>query len=234
MNYRLTSQSVFPLVEITLRKGEQIQLESGAMVYHNGQIDLEGHMNANGKKGIGGALRALGRSVTSGESFFITTATGKADNAVIAIAPSTPGTIRELAIGATQWRLNTGAYLSSDSGVHYNMIRQNIGGALFGGTGGLFVMETAGSGTMLVTGYGDIMEVTLDGSHPFVVDNHHVVAWSDSLNYQIEVASGVFGFKTGEGLVNTFTGSGTILIQSRNIEALAGLISPYISTSSNN
>ena len=78
------------------------------------------------------------------------------------------------------------------------------------------------------------MEVTLDGSHPFVVDNHHVVAWSDSLNYQIEVASGVFGFKTGEGLVNTFTGSGTILIQSRNIEALAGLISPYISTSSNN
>jgi hypothetical protein len=32
-------------------------------------------MNTNGKKGLGGALSALGRSVTSGESFFISTAT---------------------------------------------------------------------------------------------------------------------------------------------------------------
>ena len=159
MQYRLTSQSVFPLVEVTLAKGEELQLESGAMVYHNGQISLEGHMNANGKKGIGGALRALGRSVTSSE----------------------------------QWRLNTGAYLAAESSVQYEMVRQSISGALLGGTGGLFVMETKGSGRMLISGYGDIVEVTLDGNQPLVVDNHHVLAWSASLDYQIQVASGRFG-----------------------------------------
>lgn len=233
MQYRLTSQSVFPLVEVTLAKGEALQLESGAMVYHNGQISLEGHMNANGKKGIGGALRALGRSVTSGESFFITTATGLADDALIAIAPGTPGAIRELAIGSEQWRLNTGAYLAAESSVQYEMVRQSISGALLGGTGGLFVMETKGSGRMLISGYGDIVEVTLDGNQPLVVDNHHVLAWSASLDYQIQVASGTFGFKTGEGLVNSFSGKGTVLIQSRNVEALAGLLDPYITKSSN-
>lgn len=233
MQYRLTSQSVFPLVEVTLAKGEALQLESGAMVYHNGQISLEGHMNANGKKGIGGALRALGRSVTSGESFFITTATGLADDALIAIAPGTPGTIRELAIGSKQWRLNTGAYLAAESSVQYEMVRQSISGALLGGTGGLFVMETKGSGRMLISGYGDIVEVTLDGNQPLAVDNHHVLAWSASLDYQIQVASGTFGFKTGEGLVNSFSGKGTVLIQSRNVEALAGLLDPYITKSSN-
>ena len=94
-------------------------------------------------------------------------------------------------------------------------------------------METKGSGRMLISGYGDIVEVTLDGNQPLVVDNHHVLAWSASLDYQIQVASGTFGFKTGEGLVNSFSGKGTVLIQSRNVEALAGLLDPYITKSSN-
>ena len=40
MQYRLTSQSVFPLVEVTLAKGEALQLESGAMVYHLSLIHI--------------------------------------------------------------------------------------------------------------------------------------------------------------------------------------------------
>ncbi len=230
MKYTLTSDSVFPLVKIALEEKEKIQIVPGSMVYHNGQVELEGHMNSNGKSGLGGAIRALGRSITSGESFFITTATGLTNTAQLAIAPSTPGTIQELTVGEMQWRLNTNAYLASDSGVNYNMVRQNISGALLGGTGGLFVMETTGNGSLLINGYGDIIEVTLDGSHPFVVDNCHVLAWSNQLNYKIDFASGTFGFKTGEGLVNTFNGVGSILIQSRNIEALGSVISPYISS----
>ena len=44
----------------------------------------------------------------------------------------------------------------------------------------------------------------------------------------VTVASGTFGFKTGEGLVNKFRGKGKILIQSRNVEALAQSIIPFI------
>ncbi|EOT43699.1 MULTISPECIES: TIGR00266 family protein [Enterococcus] len=233
MKYNLSSTSVFPLVDITLQKGEEVQIEPGSMVYHNGLVTLEGHMNSNGKKGLGGMVRALGRSLSSGESFFITKVRGDAEDAKVTIAPSTPGTIRELPIGPTQWRLNTGAFLASESSVSYTMQRQKLEGALLGGTGGLFVMETAGEGMMLINGYGDLVEITMDGNQQFVVDNEHVLAWSKSLDYHIEFASGTFGFKTGEGLVNRFSGQGKIIIQSRNIEAFASLIAPFIPTSNN-
>lgn len=234
MNYTMTENSVFPLIEVALNKGETIQLESGAMVYHNGKVNLEGKMNSNGKSGLGGAIRAIGRSVTSGESFFITKATGLSENAKIALAPSTPGAIKQLEVGTIHWRLNTGAFLACDSSVSYNMKRQKLGGALFGGTGGLFVMETIGEGLLLINSYGDLIELELDGVDPFIVDNQHVVAWSDSLDYQIKIASGLFGFSTGEGVVNEFHGKGKLLIQTRNIQAFAGVLSPFLPSNSSN
>ncbi|MGX7244383.1 TIGR00266 family protein [Enterococcus quebecensis] len=232
MDYKMTKDTVFPLVEVDLTTGESIQLESGAMVYHNGEISLEGKMNSNGKSGLGGAIRALGRSMSSGESFFITKASGLTDTAKIALAPATPGAIKELQVGTEHWRLNTGAFLACDATVSYNMKRQKLSGAIFGGTGGLFVMETTGSGSLLINSYGDIVEIQLDGTKPFVVDNQHVVAWSESLDYNIKIASGMFGFTTGEGVVNEFHGRGTIMIQTRNLEGLAGLISPFVSSGS--
>lgn len=230
MNFSITQSTVFPLVEVTLNQNEQIRLERGAMVYHNGDISLEGKMNSNGAGGLGGLVKAIGRSMVSGESMFITTATGKASNAKIGIAPGTPGVIKELRLGTEQWRINDKSFLACDASVQYVVKRQNLGKAVFGGTGGLFVMETEGTGTMLINAYGDILELHLDGSKPFIVDNTHVVAWSKGLEYNIKIASGTFGFTTGEGLVNEFHGRGTVLIQTRNVQSLADMISPFIST----
>lgn len=228
MNYTITQSSVFPLIEVTLSNNEEIQLERGAMVYHTGDVTLEGKMNS-GQGGLGGFVKALGRSVVSGESMFITRARGARDGAVIAMAPCAPGAIRELNLGAEQWRIRDQAFLACDAGVSYEMKRQSFGKAMLGGTGGFFIMETKGTGTMLVSSYGDILELRVDSSRPLVVDNTHVVAWSTTLDYNINVASGTFGFTTGEGLVNEFHGSGVVLIQTRNIESLAGLLQPFIS-----
>ncbi|MDN6027691.1 MAG: AIM24 family protein, partial [Lacticaseibacillus paracasei] len=112
MNYSITPNSTFPVVNITMGQDETIQIESGSMIYHNGLVELSGHMNSNGKKGLGGIMSAIGRSVTSGEHFFITTATGTAPDAELAIAPGNPGVIKELTLDDThQYRLNTGAFL---------------------------------------------------------------------------------------------------------------------------
>lgn len=216
MRYQKSNDGAFPLVYVNLAMGEEIRIESGAMVYHNGQVELQGKMNSNGAGGVGGALKALGRSMTSGESFFQTTARGVTNNGYIALAPRGSGQIRELQIGQTQWCLNDGAFLACDPSVTYQMVRQSLGHAIFSGTGGLFVMHTQGTGQMLVSAYGDIQEIVLNGTVPLVVDNTHVVAWESTLNYQLEVASGMFGFTTGEGLVNRFQGVGRILIQTRS------------------
>lgn len=42
MEYQLSSTSMAPLVEISLDNNEEIQIESGAMVYHNAAVKLEG------------------------------------------------------------------------------------------------------------------------------------------------------------------------------------------------
>ncbi len=227
MNYRITQSTAFPLAEITLSRGEEVQIERGCMAYHMGGVELTGKMNSS-SGGFGGLLKAVGRSVTSGESIFITRAKGLNDGAILAVAPAVPGMIRELKLGAEQWRIRDAAFLACDGECSYEMKRQSFGKALFGGTGGFFIMETRGTGTMLLNSYGDILEVQVKDS--LVVDNSHVVAWSNTLNYDIKVASGVFGFKSGEGLVNEFYGTGTVLIQTRNIQSLAEVLIPFIPT----
>lgn len=228
MKYELSDSTFAPIAKIQLTPGEKIRIEPGAMVYETGQIDLEGQMNANGKKGLGGALSALGRSVTSGEGFFISTATARSDGAMIAVAPAAPGKIVPLEVGTEHWRLNTGAFLASEEHVNYEMKRQKLSGALLGETGGLYVMETTGNGQILVSAFGDIEKVELDGSEPVIIDNQHVIAWTSSLDYTIRVASGTFGFKTGEGVVNEFHGRGSVYIQTRNLESFANHISSFI------
>jgi len=232
MNYKMTQSTVFPLVEVTLAQGEEIQIERGGMVYHSGDVALEGRMNSD-SGGLGGFVKALGRSMVSGESFFITRARGMSNGAKIALAPGAPGAIRELQLGAQQWRIRDQAFLACDGGVSYEMKRQSFGKALFGGTGGFFVMETRGTGTMLISSYGDMLELHVDGARPLVVDNSHVVAWSTTLDYEIKIASGTFGFTTGEGLVNEFHGAGSVFIQTRNVESLAGMLKPFFPSGNN-
>ena len=73
----------------------------------------------------------------------------------------------------------------------------------------------------------------MNGARPLVVDNSHVVAWSTTLDYEIKIASGTFGFTTGEGLVNEFHGAGSVFIQTRNVESLAGMLKPFFPSGNN-
>ena len=232
MKYKIIGDSDNPLVNVNLERGEKIRLESGAMAYMQ-NVELEGKLNANGSTGIGGFFKALGRSLTSGEGLFITTAAGTNDRAIIGIAPSVPGVIRKLEIGERQYRLNTGSFLACDETVTYNMkMQEGLGKILFGGKGGIFVMETEGYGDLLVNAFGDMIELEVREGEPIVIDNEHVVAWDTALDYQIKVASGLIGFKTGEGLVNEFHGNGKVLIQTRNVHNLASKLAPYLPSSS--
>lgn len=230
MRFVLTGDSDCPIARLALSRGESVKIENGSMVYSRG-VEISGGLNSK-KKGLGGVLGAIGRSITSGESMFITTATGAVDDGEIAIAPPIPGKIISLQVGGQQqYRLNTGAFLACDATLDYTMVNQGLGRAVFGGTGGLFVMETNGTGTILVSAFGDILSLDVTPESPLVVDNEHVVAWDASLNYNIQVASGMFGFTTGEGVVNSFNGYGRVYIQTRNLQNLAQAMHPYLPTS---
>ena len=232
MKYTIIGDCDCPLVQIDLQQNETVKIERGCMAFIS-NVYLEGRMNSS-KKGFGGVLGAIGRSLTSGESMFMTQATGESNDSYIGIAPSIPGKIQCLKVGGDkQFRLNTGAFLACDESVGYTMKKQNVGKALFGGTGGFFVMETQGEGDILVNAFGDLITLKITPDHPITIDNEHVVAWDASLQYDIRVASGTFGFKTGEGLVNDFHGEGEVIIQTRNLHSLADAVSPFLPTKGN-
>lgn len=233
MNYQIDNNQAFPSVKIKLTKGEKVRIQPGAMIYRSGGAELNAKLN-KGKKG--GLLGAVARSITSSESMFVTEIQAPNREGIVAIAPNLPGQVVELEVGSEQYFLSDGAFLAMDSSVNYEMHRQSLSKAFLGGQGGLFVMETNGHGKILINAYGSLEKVELDGTEPITIDNNHVVAWDSTLDYSIHTESKGFmsAIGTGEGLVNTFTGKGTIYLQTLNIESMANAIKVYIPTKSDN
>ena len=227
MKFSMDSQMQFPLVELSLNQGETIYIQRGSMVYHTPNVSLNTKLNASGS-GLGRFVKAVGRSMVSGESTFITQAVAESDNGNLALAPDTPGQVIALELGEKQYRLNDGAFLALDGTAFYTMERQSIGKALFGGQGGLFVMTTKGQGTLLANAFGSIKKIELQNQE-ITIDNAHVVAWSQSLDYNIHLENGFWqSIGTGEGVVNTFRGSGEVYVQSLNLQSFAGSLNKYI------
>lgn len=232
MKTQLVGDLDSPLLEVSLSQGEQVRLERGAMVYMQ-DVELNARMNTS-KKGFGGLLSAVGRAMSSGEDMWVSTATSFSDNGIIGLAPPVAGKIMELELdNYNQYRLNTSAFLASEMSVNYEMKRQSLGKAIWGRSGGLFVMETIGTGSMFISSFGDIIEMEVTPDRPLTIDNGHVVAWDKNLDYDLSLAGG-FGVLTGEGVVNTFHGSGKVYIQTRTIDALASSLIPFMPTSSSN
>lgn len=230
MKTTITADSSTPFVSVDLSAGEVLKIQRGAMLYHSGEVALRGRLNTNGQ---GGALSRFVKSaikaVATNEAMFITEVESSADGGVLALAPNTIGAVKKLAIGTEQYRLNDGAFLAMDDGVSLDVERQTVGKALFGGQGGFFIMTTRGQGELLVNAFGSIREIDLNNAHDFAIDNAHVVAWSTSLNYDIHTDGGVFNsFKTGEGLVNTFSGTGKVYVQSLNLSSFVDSIMPLV------
>ncbi|MET3557745.1 uncharacterized protein (TIGR00266 family) [Streptococcus rupicaprae] len=231
MKYTIDSKMQFPLVEIALEKGESAFIQAGSMVYHTPSVALNTTLNGRGS-GLGKLLGAVGRSMVSGESMFITQAISSSDDGVLALAPSAPGQVIALDLGQKQYRLNDGAFLALDGSAHYTMERQSVGRALFGGQGGFFVMTTEGEGTLLANAFGSIKKIELN-QEEITIDNAHVVAWSKDLDYDIHLENGFWqSIGTGEGVVNTFRGTGEVYVQSLNLQTFAGQLQSYIVTGS--
>lgn len=231
MRFSMDSNMQFPLVELSLNQGETVFIQRGSMVYHTPNVTLNTQLNASGS-GLGRFVKAVGRSMVSGESTFITQAVSQSDNGYLALAPDAPGQVIPLQLGEKQYRLNDGAFLALDGTAYYTMERQSVGKALFGGQGGLFVMTTQGQGTLLANAFGSIKKIELHNQE-VTIDNAHVVAWSQSLNYNIHLGNGFWqSIGTGEGVVNTFQGTGEVYVQSLNLQTFAGSLSKFIPRSS--
>jgi uncharacterized protein (TIGR00266 family) len=222
--YEVLHQPSFSLAVIQLQAEQSIQAEAGAMVSMSANIELQSQM----KGGLFGAIkRAAG-----GESAFVSTFTARGGPGEVTFAPGAPGDIAAIKLNNQSFYVQSSSYLAGDARL---TVDTKWGGAksFFGGEG-LFVMLVQGRGLLLVSSFGAIHRKVLQAGERYVVDTGHLVAWEGTTQYTLrKAAAGFFrSMMSGEGIVAEFSGPGELLIQTRNLAALAGLLKPFFPTQS--
>jgi len=224
-DWEVQHQPSFALAILRLQAEQSIQAEAGAMVSMSANIELQSQM----KGGLFGALkRAAG-----GESAFISTFTARGGPGEVTLAPGAPGDIAGIELSGQQFFVQSSSYLAGDASL---TVDTKWGGAktFFSGEG-LFVLLVQGEGLLLVSSFGAIHRKRLQPGERYVVDTGHLVAWESSTQYTLrKAASGFFrSMMSGEGIVAEFNGPGELLIQTRNLAALAGLLKPFFPSQGN-
>jgi len=222
-----------PFLHVSMTKGEKIYCESGAMVMMDSTLELKGKMT-------GGLGSAIMRRFANGESLFQQHIEATGGDGDCLLSPGMPGAIQILDIGQRQYTLNDGAFVAATDKTEMKVRTQNIGSALFAGSGGFFVMETSGVGQVVVSGFGSMFQLDVEAGKDVIIDNTHVVCWDSSLRYEVSVTTGSGGglggmignlvnsVKSGEGIVLRFSGSGKICVCSRNRDSFAGWVKKAI------
>ncbi len=204
---------------VSLEAGEKIQAEAGAMVSMSDTIKMD-----TGVKG--GVISGLKRSVLGGESFFINTFTAEQPGEVT-IAPALPGDIVTLELTQQTLFVQSGSFLAATPGVDIDT--KWGGGKTFFSREGLFLLKCGGSGTIFVSSYGAIHLVELQPSQRYVVDTGHMVAFDETVRYDVGRAG---GWKStllgGEGLVCKLTGPGRFYLQTRSPDSFLQWLVPKL------
>jgi uncharacterized protein (TIGR00266 family) len=196
---------------ITLEPNETITAESGAMTYMTPNI--EAHTRKREKSLLG----TLGLALIGRQSFWVNdyTATNEPGTAAFAAAPV--GDIETIEITPNKgYIIQKSAYIASTQNVDLDIKWEGFTKGLFGQ--GLFMLKATGNGTIFINTFGAIDKHTLEPNQTLIVDNFHLVAFSESCSYKVTKFGGlketILG---GEGLVTQITGPGDIYIQTKNL-----------------
>ena len=219
MKYEVLYGPAYALGVISLDAGEQIQAETGAMVSMSDTIKIETGMK-------GGLMSGLKRSVLGGESFFINTFTAE-QAGQLTVAPALPGDILALEVAGKTLFVQSGSFLCATPGV--TLDTKWGGGKTFFSREGLFLLKCTGNGTVFLSSYGAIHLVELAQGQKYVVDTGHMVAFDESVQYEVGRAG---GWKStllgGEGLVCNLTGPGRFYLQTRSPDSFIQWLIPKL------
>ncbi|MBA2610382.1 MAG: TIGR00266 family protein [Bacteroidetes bacterium] len=221
-------------VEIELDPQEAVIAEPGSFMMMTDGIDME-TMFGDGSKQQSSFMDKLftaGKRLLTGESLFMTVYSNSSSQKkqVTFAGPYTgkiiPMNLKEL---GEKIICQKDSFLCAAKGVSIGIeFQKKLGTGLFGGEG--FIMQKLeGDGMAFVHSGGYVVEKTLQAGERLKIDTGCVVAFTGTVNYDIQFVKGVknaiFG---GEGLFYaTLTGPGKVWVQSLPISRLAGRILSY-------
>ncbi|MFG6106166.1 TIGR00266 family protein [Leptothoe sp. EHU-05/26/07-4] len=229
VTYAIDHNPAYASLKLSLQPNQTVSVEAGAMAAMDSCIDMKSKAKGGWKKGLG---RMLG-----GESLFISEFTAQGSSGDLYISPGVPGDIQHYILDGNQsLMVQSSGFVAAGPGVSIDSKFQGFKGFFSGES--LFLLRVTGQGDFWFSSFGAILEIPVEGN--YVVDTGYIVAFEDSLSYNVEMISGLSfrGLRTGifggEGLVARFSGSGRLWIQSRNVYSLVNFLNPFRPTKSNN
>lgn len=186
-----------------------LTVQAGAMQW------MAGNVNATtGIKGVGDLFGKAVRGSVTGESAIKPEYKG---DGILVLEPTYK---HILLIDLDDWNgsivLDDGLFLACDASLkHKAVMRSNLSSAVAGNEG-LFNLGIEGRGIVCLESFvpkEELVEVTLQND-TLKIDGNFALAWSGSLRFTVERSgkSLVGSAASGEGLVNTYSGTGKVLM----------------------
>ncbi len=226
MKHEVRYKPSYSMLVVNLEQGEKITAESGALTY------MDPNIKVHTRKREKSLLRSLGLAVFGRQSFWVNDYTASNDPGEVAFVSAPVGDIETLEVKPNKgYIIQKTAYIASTENVNLDVKWEGFTKGLFGQ--GLFMIKVTGDGTLFINTFGAIDKHTLESGQTLIVDNFHLVAFSDTCTYKVTKFGGLKEtLLGGEGLVTRITGPGDIYIQTKNlrefVEWLWTLIEPRV------
>jgi uncharacterized protein (TIGR00266 family) len=213
------------VARVRLKPGQEVYAEAGKMVYKTANVQWDSRMSG---ATLGEKLMGMLRRTVTGESLFLTYF--RADsNGEVGFAGNYPGRIQAFPLKAGQSLLaQRDAFLLAQTSVQFGIaFVKRLGAGFFGGEG--FILEKfTGPGEVFIHAGGDFVEFDLGPGEVLQVDTGCIVAFDETVDYDIQFVGGIkmalFG---GEGLfLATLRGPGHVVIQSLTLQKLRRELAP--------
>ncbi len=206
---------------VRLRQGESFFCPLGRTIMMDATLDLHGQLRDN-------ITNAAFKKMVAKVSFFFQSIEAVRGDGTCVLVPDLPGALRILDIGEIQYNIVGGQFVAASVEAKIAPVMQDVDKVLFAKTGGLFILETGGFGQVVISGFGTLHEIDVVPGHPVIIDNSHVVAWEDTLEYALSISTtqdgllmnAINSIKSAAGIVLRFSGYGKLIICSRNKNAL--------------
>ncbi len=206
MEFNIAHKPEYAWLTVRIPAGQTLNVEASAMATMDTNIEMKTRVK-------GGFRRFLSR-----ESLFINEFTARGGSGEIAIAPGPMGDVGHFEVKNTNFYISSASYVAHTQGLNYETKFQGVLGGFFSGAG-LFLVRMSGSGHVWFNSYGALVEVDVEDD--YIVDNGHIVAFTEGLEYDIQKLGGYKSlFFSGEGLVCRFRGRGKIWMQTKKPAAL--------------
>ena len=215
MKYEIRYKPSYSLLVVTLSPGESIIAEAGAMTYMQPTIAPKTQKR---EKSI---LGSLSKALVGGQSFFVNEFTANEGAGEVALSAAPLGDIETLTVSEGKgFIIQKASFIASQQNVSLDMKWEGFSKGLFGQ--GLFMLKATGSGLLFINTFGAIDKHVLAPGEKLIVDNFHLVAFSDTCQYVVRKFGGLKEtLLSGEGLVTEITGPGEVYIQTKNIREMA-------------